>query len=323
MSVTPQPSSAPGTPDYSQPQAYGAGDGYQGGYPAGYQGGYPAGYQGGYPAGYQGGYPAGYQGGYGYAPMPAQRSSVPLVIGLAVIGFVILIVASALVLLVAAPRNAGQQGFGNGVPAIQASGMDHVSSGAIVAPTVTTPATIPSSGRTLGNASAPVTVDIYEDFQCPTCEAFTITSEPQIVANYVWTGKVKLVYHDFLVIDSGPGGTTESLDAANAALCASDQGQFWPYHDWLFGNQHWENSGEFTKDRLKTIAQGVGIKDLAKFTSCVDDGSHNADIKSAQTQIPTAFQGTPTLIVNGGAPLDSFDYATVSAAIDRALGTSR
>lgn len=187
---------------------------------------------------------------------------------------------------------------------------------------VLTPPSIPTDGRTLGNANAPHTLNLYEDFQCTACEAFTLTTEPQIVAKYVVTGKVKIVFHDFLTIDSQPNGTTESLDAANAALCASDQGQFWPYHDWLFANQYSENSGEFTKDRLKTIAQGVGIKDLTKFNTCVDDGSHNADIKSAQTQIPTTFQGTPTLVIDNLAPLTSFDFATVSAALDAAAGVT-
>jgi protein-disulfide isomerase len=187
---------------------------------------------------------------------------------------------------------------------------------------VLTPSSIPTDGRTLGNANAPHTLNLYEDFQCTVCEAFTLTSEPQIVAKYVMTGKVKIVFHDFLTIDPADGSTTESLDAANAALCASDQGQFWPYHDWLFGNQYSENSGQFTKDRLKTIAQGVGIKDLTKFNTCLNDGSHNTDIKTAQTQIPTTFKGTPTLVIDNSAPLASFDFATVSAALDAAAGVT-
>jgi protein-disulfide isomerase len=183
-----------------------------------------------------------------------------------------------------------------------------------------TPTSIPVDGRTLGQSTATHTLDIWEDFQCPNCQIFTLSVEPQVVANYVQSGKVKLVYHDFLVIDSKYPGATESLDAANAALCAADQNQFWPYHDWLFTNQYSENSGAFTKDRLKTIGQEVGIKDLSKFNSCVDSGQHNSEIQTVQGQIPTTWTGTPTLIIDNGTPLASYDYATVSAALDQALG---
>lgn len=180
---------------------------------------------------------------------------------------------------------------------------------------VLTPSSIPTNGRTLGNADAPHTMDLYEDFQCTVCWIFTNQTEPQVVTNYVATGKLKIVFHDLLVIDSTAGGT-ESLDAANAALCATDQGMFWPYHDWLFANQYQEGSGAFTKDRLKTIAIGVGIPDLNKFNSCVDNGSHNSDVKAEAA--PT--QSTPTIVIDGGAPLGDYSYAVVSAALDKALG---
>jgi protein-disulfide isomerase len=190
-------------------------------------------------------------------------------------------------------------------------------------PSVATPSGIPVDGRTLGQANAPHTMDMWEDFQCTACEAFTIDVEPQVVTNYVATGKLKLVFHDFLTIDAKKAGSTESLDAANAALCANDQGQFWPYHDWLFANQYSENSGAFTKDRLKEIAQSAGIKDLTKFNSCVDGGTHNADVQTEQGQVQSSWQGTPTLIVDGGTPI-SFDgtYSSVSSVIDAALGVN-
>ncbi len=184
-----------------------------------------------------------------------------------------------------------------------------------------TPATITTNGLTLGNADAKHTIDLWEDFQCPGCRDFTVETEPQVVANYVQTGKAKLVWHDFLVIDSKTGGT-ESLDSANAARCAADQGMFWTYHDWLYANQYSEGSGAFTKARLKTIGQQVGIKDLSKFNSCVDGGTHNADVQTEQSQIPSGSTGTPTMIIDGGAPFTPGNYATISAALDKALGVT-
>jgi protein-disulfide isomerase len=187
------------------------------------------------------------------------------------------------------------------------------------APDVLTPSSIPTNGRTLGNANAPHTIDVYEDFQCPLCKNFTTDIQPVVVANYVATGKAKLVFHDFLVIDQNIGGT-ESLDAANAATCAADQGKFWPYHDWLFANQHTEGSGAFSKDRLKAIAAAAGIPDLTAFNSCVDNGSHNAEITAEQSQMPLDVLGVPAITIDGGAVLNSYDYATISAALNQVLG---
>jgi protein-disulfide isomerase len=184
-----------------------------------------------------------------------------------------------------------------------------------------TPTSIHMDGRTLGDPAAKHTLDVYEDFQCPHCRDFTVDDEPQIVANYVKTGRIKIVFHDLLVIDALAGGT-ESLDAANADWCAQDQNLFWPYHDWLFANQYSEGSGAFTKDRLKTIGQLAKIPNLSTFNSCVDNGTHNSDIQAEQTGAPPPLNtqpSTPTLILDG-TPTTNYDYATVSAALDAKLG---
>jgi protein-disulfide isomerase len=177
---------------------------------------------------------------------------------------------------------------------------------------VLTPEYAVTSGRTIGSPSARHTLDIWVDFQCPACGEFNRDVEPQIMDNYVSTGKARVVFHDYIIIDQVRGGT-ESLDAANAAMCASDQGQFWKYHDWLFANQYGEGSGAFSKTRLKAIARSAAIVDLNSFNSCVDGGDHNAEVNAEK--LPTGAIGTPTLVVDGGTPLASFDYPTVSAAL--------
>ncbi|MGZ6267693.1 MAG: DsbA family protein [Candidatus Limnocylindrales bacterium] len=186
-------------------------------------------------------------------------------------------------------------------------------------PSVATPSGIPTSGRTMGNADAKVTIDMWEDFQCTGCYAFTNGVEPQLVTNYVATGKAKVNYHDFIIIDAN--GDTESFDSANAAMCANDQGKFWPYHDWLFANQYAERSGAFTKDRLKAIAHAMGGLDNAKFDSCVDGGSHDSDVTAEQKTVPSNANQTPWVVINGTA-VTSPDYATIAAALDTALGVS-
>ena len=193
-------------------------------------------------------------------------------------------------------------------------------SGAIVAPTVVTPSNIPTDGRTLGRADAPVTVDIYGDFRCSACLVFTTGgTEQSLVDNYIATGKAKLVWHDRLIIDEGLGGNT-SRDAANAAFCAADQGKFWTMHDWLYANSA-ETSTAFTAARLSDIGKKAGL-DMSKYQPCLDAGTHDAAIVAANKVASATINSTPTLYVDGtviGTAGRLTSYDQLKAAIDAEL----
>ena len=184
----------------------------------------------------------------------------------------------------------------------------------IAEPAVTTPPTL-ASGRTLGAATAPVTVDVWSDFQCPACLQFWTTIEPKVVSTFVATGQARLVYHDYTFI--GP----ESLDAAVAARCADQQGKFWQYHDLLYANQGKENSGAFSRDRLAAMAAQAGL-DILPWTTCLSDPSISQAVQ-AETKAgrQAGVSGTPTVMVNGKT-LASFDYTTISNAIQAALAAA-
>jgi protein-disulfide isomerase len=197
------------------------------------------------------------------------------------------------------------------------------STGTPLAPGVVTPSNIPSSDRTLGDANATVTVDLYGDFRCTACFDFTTGgTEQSLVTTYVATGKAKLVWHDFLTID-GNDGTTASRDAANAAWCAADQGKFWTMHDWLYANQSpTEAASAFTLARLAAIGKAAGL-DMTKFQPCLDNGTHDSDIAAEQSSIPSDAGGTPALYVNGklvGSSGSVATFAELQTAIDAALG---
>src|SRR5665811_143438 len=167
-------------------------------------------------------------------------------------------------------------------------------SGAPNPPGVVTPTTIAWNGTTLGVANAPVTIDLYGDFRCSACLVFTLEgTEKSIVDNYVATGKAKLVWHDYLTIDTP--GITSSRDAANAGWCAADQNKFWTMHDWLYANQSAdERADSFPKSRLSDIAKAAGM-DMTKFQPCLDGGTHNDAIAAEQTSKPADVTGTPTV----------------------------
>src|SRR5260370_31011463 len=49
----------------------------------------------------------------------------------------------------------------------------------------------------LGNNTAPIVMEVYSDYQCPHCKHFHDEIQPQVVRDYVNTGKVYLIHHDF------------------------------------------------------------------------------------------------------------------------------
>lgn len=165
-----------------------------------------------------------------------------------------------------------------------------------------------------GNPEAPVTVIEYSDFQCPFCGRFATTQALALDQNYVETGKIKYVFHDYPLQQHG-----NAVPAAEAARCAGDQGAFWPMHDILFANQaQWS---DITQPLAQFTAYAEQLKlDRATFTQCMSAGKYTAAIQQAQQagnqiQIP----GTPTFIING----QQYDSQQLQPAIDAALAQKK
>lgn len=164
-----------------------------------------------------------------------------------------------------------------------------------------TPASLPDAdGLTLGDTNAPVTIDIYEDFQCPACRRFTENTEPLVIQNLVATGKARYVFHHYPFLDgNGVGTIGESDQAANAAMCANEQDKFWDMHSTLYANWNGENQGAFNNRRLQAMAESLGL-DMDAFNSCFNANKYETEIKADyDLGQQMGVQGTPTVFVNG------------------------
>jgi len=142
----------------------------------------------------------------------------------------------------------------------------------------------PASGayRQLGSDNAPVTIVEYSDYQCPYCRQQE-TALRQVLTKY--DGQVRLIYMDFPMHN-------HSMDAAMAARCADDQGQFWPYHDAL---QH--NGANLSTNGLETTARDLGL-DLPSFDSCLEDRKYEQAVLADQKKgMKSGVNGTPCLFV--------------------------
>jgi protein-disulfide isomerase len=168
-----------------------------------------------------------------------------------------------------------------------------------------------ADGRSLGKADAPIAIDVWADYQCPYCGQFAEQIESLIIPLYVQPGQARLTARDLAFLGQ------ESIDAAVAARVAGDLGdKFWPYHDMLFANQHGENKGAFTRERLADIAVAVGL-DRQAFLTAMDDPKYLAAVQQETDEGGAqGIRSTPTMIVNGQRFDALLDWAKVAAYLD-------
>ncbi len=180
-----------------------------------------------------------------------------------------------------------------------------------------------ADGTALGSTDAPVLIEVWEDFQCPACRKFSEDVEPLIINTYVATGKVRYVFRHFPFLDDRVI-SKESDQAANASMCASEQGRFWDYHDILFVNWNSENAGAFNDKRLVAYAENLGL-DMTSFNSCFEANRYKEQIdKDLADGTATGVTGTPSLFVNGEHITPGFvpSFAEVSSAVEAALAST-
>lgn len=145
-----------------------------------------------------------------------------------------------------------------------------------------------------GDANAPVTVVEYGDFQCPSCGAFANYVEPSIDKDYIETGKVHFIYHDFPLSQH-----LNAVPSAEAGRCAADQGKFWEMHKLLFANQAQWSEVSRPLPVFDTYAKEIGL-DVSVFDQCMNSEKYKPAILAAQQDaINAGIDATPTFVIDG------------------------
>lgn len=163
-----------------------------------------------------------------------------------------------------------------------------------------------------GNENAPVTIVEFSDFECPFCGQFYTQSLPQLLEEYVDTGKVKL-YYRHLPLSFHP----QARPAALASECANEQGSFWEYHDVLFDNN--ATIGTATTDTYVGYATELGLNG-DQFRTCLESEKYAENVDGDTTAAGAAgASGTPTFYINGQQLVGAQPFASFKAVIDAEL----
>lgn len=161
------------------------------------------------------------------------------------------------------------------------------------------------SGRpSLGPRDAPVTLIEFSDYQCPFCKRHFSTVYPVLKKDYIDTGKLRYVFHDFPIASLHP----EAKKAHEAAYCAGEQNRYWEMHDILF-----ESSPDLSVSALKKSAMKIALN-ANQFNHCVESGKYAKDVdKEIAEGTQAGVTGTPAFVI-GQSGGDKITGTLVSGA---------
>jgi protein-disulfide isomerase len=169
---------------------------------------------------------------------------------------------------------------------------------------------------TMGDPNAPVTLVEYAMFTCPHCAAFHAEVFPQLKANFIDTGKVRLVFRE--VYFNKP-----SLWAAMIARCAPAD-RYFGIVDVLFTKQEeWAGvtNTEEMLGALYGIGRQAGLTD-AQMDACLQDRPFAEALVAEfqKNQQADGIEATPTFLING-KKVSNAGYEEFESELNAALGS--
>jgi protein-disulfide isomerase len=160
----------------------------------------------------------------------------------------------------------------------------------------------------LGPADAPITIIEFSDYECPYCRQWHTQVYQQLIDAY--GDQIRFVYRDFPLESIHPNANS----AAQAANCANEQGEFWAYHDLLFGMEL-----DLGEDTYLQYASQLDL-DQAAFKACLDSGRYQEEVQADfDFAANLGVRSTPTFFINGIAVVGAQPFDIFQQVIEREL----
>jgi protein-disulfide isomerase len=167
-------------------------------------------------------------------------------------------------------------------------------------------------GCNRGNVNAPIRLEVYSDYECPSCRAFYLQTMKQIFTDYADTGKVCVVYREFPTYP-------RSRDAAKFARAALRVGpaQWGRVIEALYQSQPaWSQTGNIQS----VVASTLSAEDMAAVRKHVQDPALDTVIdEDAMMGLQLGVQGTPTSFITAGGQTEKVEGALTFASMQRHL----
>lgn len=158
-----------------------------------------------------------------------------------------------------------------------------------------------------GPRNAPIVLTEFSDFECPFCRRFYDTLN-RLKEEY--EGQLRVVYRQY-PLNIHPNAHA----AAEASLCAEEQGEFWAMHDLMF-----EEQTGLDAEGLKEKAARIGLNE-EEFAACLASGRFAEQIRRDREEADRlGITGTPFVFINGiSVPGGAAPYEVIKEMIDEEL----
>ena len=170
----------------------------------------------------------------------------------------------------------------------------------------------------IGNPDAKVVIAYWYDYQCPFCQRHEQQVMPQMIKDYVDTGKARIVFKDYAFL--GPDSVTAAL--ASHAVWEVAPDKFFAWHKMMFDNQGPEHGGWAKKENVLKLTKTIPGIDVAKvealMTSKAAEYQQGMDADQAEGQM-IGVTGTPAFAMGHQLVMGAQPYPTIKAAIDTTL----
>jgi len=169
-------------------------------------------------------------------------------------------------------------------------------------------------GRILGDSTAKVWIVMISDFQCPYCRQWHDSSFAAIRRDYVETGKVRMAF-----LNMPLSMHANARPAAEAAMCASAQGKFWPMHEALFRAQESWAPQANAAAAIDSVAAHAGV-DVPRMRACVNSGAVRPLIEQDMKRAADAgAKATPSFVIGDQFVEGAVPLADLKRVIDGVL----
>jgi protein-disulfide isomerase len=177
----------------------------------------------------------------------------------------------------------------------------------------------PTFQKGIGNPSAPITMEVFGDFQCPACRGFFEGTVKQVIDDYVIPGKVYIIHRDF-PLEMHP----YAMQAARLANAAAEFGQFEAVERALYDHQdEWSAKGNI-EEVMATYFPPAQFKKFQAFET-----SHVSEINASIARdralgIQRNVNQTPTVYITSkgkteALPGGGVDYKLLKSYFDYLL----
>ncbi len=154
---------------------------------------------------------------------------------------------------------------------------------------------IEEDGADLGPADAPVTISVFNDLQCSSCDDYEVHTVDPLIERFARAGRAKFEFHNYSL------GQAETTKAAFAATAAGEQDREWQFVDLFFRNQDAAPANTVSDEFLNNIGNAITELDLDTWRRAMDSEEVKARV-DADGQLAADYGlrvNGPSIVVEG------------------------